>query len=773
MRSLLRRTMYVLILMAFTLIAQEQEPITTYGHGGFLGLDGKQIPVTLEFVTKAQSYYMSKLTEALPAAKKSQHSAYQKRLMANMDVNAQDRLILEHQSAEWLVANTASSALKLQCAGRLRALRLAMNWKLSSETAVQSNSEKRERHTPANQVIQRLNLPQLRIGNNLLPKTSGINVRSITLNSGQAYINECQAAGVPIPPTINVMDPAGTAGWKSEGFIPVLDQFIGSDPSGSPPVISPAELRSFKTSSPEGMCFALPRFTDATKTEVMLDGVICMGKQSSKVCFWDNQRMGVGFPFPAGTQIPIGVPASAGGLYQAGGKELEGGSGGVCTDCHAGENPYIIHPKSNLAPSGSPTLLWETVIASLPSMPVNRYDPIVAATWPQNKLSQLGSTLPSGSTGCSGCHVKGGAGRFPHLSNQISGYCAAVLTNAINRTMRPTTPPNPHITSAAAGTFRNTWCNFPPNAASEDDGDPHLTTVNQIHYDFQSAGEFSALRNSDPDFELQTRQSPVLTTFTPGANPYTGLASCVSLNTAAAVRVGKRRVTFQTSGSSEQKGGRYELRVDGKVVTGTAAGFDLGGGNRIVNASPGGQAEFQLADGTRLVITPAFWTSQGYWYLHIEVFNTPAREGILGPILTSTDWLPRAPDGSSFGLRPVALLDRHNVLNTKFADAWRVKPSTSLFDYEPGTSTADFTDGNWPSEPGKGCTVTTVKAGPKPPLVREPRPDLAKKACAGIKDKPVFDNCIFDVTVMGDTAAAKAHQMTAKLKAAAAVAAAK
>ena len=102
------------------------------------------------------------------------------------------------------------------------------------------------------------------------------------------------------------------------------------------------------------------------------------------------------------------------------------------------------------------------------------------------------------------------------------------------------------------------------------------------------------------------------------------------------------------------------------------------------------------------------------------------------------------------------------------ANAWRVKTATSLFNYEPGTSTADFTDMNWPPEPGKGCMTTTVK-GPKPPVVREPRSDLAKRAYAGIKDKATFDNCIFDVTIMGDTSVVKAHLATAKLKSAAAV----
>jgi len=726
--------------------AQEREPIAAAGHGGFFGQDGRQIPLTLGFAAKAQAWYRNRLLSDLTAAKKREFAAYEKRLRAGLKTGGQESLVVQHQSLEWLLANTKSDNLKLQTAGKLRALRYAMNWKLPVQNELKI-VEKLEPFTLRPEVVKRLkSLP--------FKPAGGAVLRSITTNSGQAYINECMAAGVPIPPTINMMDPAGLTGWKSQGFIPTANQFI---------VGTPAEVRTYRSTSPEGMCYALPRYTDATLSTVKLDGVICMGKQSSKVCFWDNQwtnpatGMIDDFQFPAGTQIPIGVPSTPGGKYQAGGKEIEFGPGLVCTDCHAGENPYIIHPKSNLATSGSP-VLWESLSGApqnLPSMAVNRYDPIVAGSWPQNRLSQAGSTVP---VECRGCHVKGSAGRFPHLSNQIPSYCNTVLAQAITRTMPPGSPGSAAV---AANAFKNAWCGDPPNSSSADAGDPHITTTNGIHYDFQAAGEFTALKNEDTDFELQTRQSPVLTSFTPGANPYTGLASCVSLNTAVALRVGKHRITYQTTGESPANEKRLELRVDGKRVN-PASGLNLGGGNVIRKSIAGGEIDIRLDDGTRVVVTPLFWASQGYWYLDVQVFNTPAREGVMGPVLAA-EWLPRAPDGTSFGPKPVSLLDRHLILNHKFADAWRVNSSTSLFDYAAGTTTADFTDSNWPPESGKSCTSTTV-SGPTP-KVKRPRPDIARKACRGIKDKAIYANCIFDVSVMGDAIAAKGHRRADKLKA--------
>src|SRR5262245_9042137 len=106
-------------------------------------------------------------------------------------------------------------------------------------------------------------------------------------------------------------------------------------------------------------------------------------------------------------------------------------------------------------------------------------------------------------------------------------------------------------------------------------GDPHITTVDGVHYDFQSAGEFIALRGDG--LEIQTRQTPIATTFLPGANPYTGLATCVSVYSAVAARVGKHRVSYQPNISGVPDPTGLQLRVDGVLTTLGPEGIDLGG----------------------------------------------------------------------------------------------------------------------------------------------------------------------------------------------------
>ena len=92
-------------------------------------------------------------------------------------------------------------------------------------------------------------------------------------------------------------------------------------------------------------------------------------------------------------------------------------------------------------------------------------------------------------------------------------------------------------------------------------GEPHITTINGMHYNFQSVGEFVLLRNEG--MEVQTRQAPIPTTYNPAADPHDELATCVSINTAVAARVAKHRVTYEPNLSGVPDPGGLQLRVDG------------------------------------------------------------------------------------------------------------------------------------------------------------------------------------------------------------------
>jgi hypothetical protein len=290
-------------------------------------------------------------------------------------------------------------------------------------------------------------------------------------------------------------------------------------------------------------------------------------------------------------------------------------------------------------------------------------------------------------------------------------------------------------------------------------GDPHITTVDGVHYDFQSAGEFTALRSDGQSagestaprgdgLEIQTRQTGIATTFLPAANPYTGLATCVALYSAVAARVGKHRVSYEPNISGVPDPSGLQLRVDGVLTTLGPQGIDLDGSpisGRIVQPWGGDGIEIDYSDGTQLVVTPAWWPDQQKWYLNVNVYGATADKAIFGK-LARDSWLPALPNGTSLGPKPDSLHQRYLDLYGKFADAWRVTDATSLFDYAPGTSTGTFTLAGWPRENPQSCAIEGEPSAGPPVDV-----GVAEKACSAVVDNNMRADCVFDVSVTGFT----------------------
>jgi hypothetical protein len=293
------------------------------------------------------------------------------------------------------------------------------------------------------------------------------------------------------------------------------------------------------------------------------------------------------------------------------------------------------------------------------------------------------------------------------------------------------------------------------------DGDPHITTANGVHYNFQGAGEYVALRNNT-GMEVQTREAPIATTFNPGPDPHDGVATCVSLNTAVAARVGNHRVTYEPNLSGVPDPSGLQLRVDGKLTSIGAGALDLGNGARISQTSVPGGLEIDFpGNNNALFVTPGWWADQAKWYLNVD-FRQPAAYGIkagavpgaaptgtqfpggLMAAIPADSWLPVLPDGTSMGPMPDSIHQRYLDLYQKFGDAWRVTDKTSLFDYAPGTSTDTFTTRSWPPE-SPPCTIRGVK--PAQPVELK----VAEQACRQVRSTNGIADCVFDVRVTGNT----------------------
>lgn len=310
-------------------------------------------------------------------------------------------------------------------------------------------------------------------------------------------------------------------------------------------------------------------------------------------------------------------------------------------------------------------------------------------------------------------------------------------------------------------------------SAPNTEGDPHIRTVDGVNYDFQSTGEFVLLR--DPGMELQVRQSAVTTAGPLAPNAHTGLSSCVSLNTAVAMRVGNHKITYQpvlnhqsdgelSSNRTNAKSPRLELRIDGKPTALSNAAIPLREGGRIVPNNNQGGLEVQFPGGTRIAVTPSFWEPHQLHYMNLNVYHGRATEGLMGAIAPN-NWLPALSSGDFLGPRPDSLAQRHQDLYETFANSWRVDETTSLFYYESGLTPTSFIIPGWPVSEAQNCQAPAQPGVPVPTATATPRIEQAQaeQICGAVADAQRKENCIQDVMATGDRIFAETYLQSQNL----------
>jgi hypothetical protein len=230
---------------------------------------------------------------------------------------------------------------------------------------------------------------------------------------GAAYAAACAAAGVPNPPAWR------SASWVLRGSLTGSNNFL--EPTRF------AQVYTYTSASPAGVCIALPRRQTSSSTNYSVVGIICQGVNSSRSCFWDSKN---GQTITT-SETNLAVP----GLKFVGGADLVTNGQGVCTDCHAGENAFIIHPSSALG-------LAPNTIAK------NWVRPLIHPTWPQN--TGPGSEMNAVGSACSGCHSKTDGRRFPRMEDVTAAGWCFVANTATGNTMIVSPPHENLLASGCA-----------------------------------------------------------------------------------------------------------------------------------------------------------------------------------------------------------------------------------------------------------------------------------------------------------------------------------
>lgn len=356
------------------------DPIGLVAHGAIFDAHMKQIEPSPDFIRTSLDHYIARLTKEASNDARTKLEKHRKVLNEKFGTDEMTPRFLLLDYLITAIAPKDQPYLKV----RNHALRYA--WYKGLWGSKRWFKE----------IDRRTNLPHLvsKFG-----RENGM-VTMATEAAGRDYIKECKEAQVPTPPQWR------GGGWTHVGNL--TTNFLGFG--------TPTEVWRADSTAPKGLCVALPRFSDSSTINAL--GVICLGTESSNACFYDAKDV------PAGDTMNAEDFVSGADLWN-----------GVCTDCHAGENPYIVHP-------GSPLDMWPA------NKPQAWYKPLIKPSWPQNPgpFGLLASVpinpLPPDNDGsCLTCHTPGGNGRFPDIlalnawKGSESDYCRVVLKNAIGNTM--------------------------------------------------------------------------------------------------------------------------------------------------------------------------------------------------------------------------------------------------------------------------------------------------------------------------------------------------
>jgi RHS repeat-associated protein len=246
-----------------------------------------------------------------------------------------------------------------------------------------------------------------------------------------------------------------------------------------------------------------------------------------------------------------------------------------------------------------------------------------------------------------------------------------------------------------------------PTPSGRTYNDPHLKTLDGLGYDFQTVGEFTLVKSTTDDLEIQTRQQPWRS------------STNASSNAAIAIQSDGQRIAIYADQTQR-------LFINGSATTLPDGALYAVGQNLIIRQ--GNQYRIITANNDLILVN-----DRGT-FLNINLGLSDDRDskivGLLGNNNDDRNDEFALRDGTAIG----STITRQQLYGD-YGNSWRITQATSLFDYAPGTNTDTFTDLNFP--------LNIVTIDDLTPQQRSAAEQIARDA--GITDPVVLEDAIVDI----------------------------
>lgn len=246
---------------------EQTGPIASIAHGAMLDPTGVEIMPSLHFVEIAQKWYRDRLLKKLSARDRVAAERMERRFASDVNLDRQSRLLATARILDWVLERSSAEE-----ANRARTRLHVLHRHLKVQLPEESSTEWSEYAVPFEinpDLLRRLQKDKT------LTAPGRAKLLLVTPTSGLPYRQLCSDHGVPLPE-----DFGPGMRWQSQGTYTGNELYLARGLN--------AEVLSFQSTTPPGLCVALPRY--GNDQIVQADGVICFGQTDPlggppKACF--------------------------------------------------------------------------------------------------------------------------------------------------------------------------------------------------------------------------------------------------------------------------------------------------------------------------------------------------------------------------------------------------------------------------------------------------------------------------------------------------------